>query len=60
MTRTEVQYTGKNIDDLAWQIIESWCMDTLINYAVEKLIEEFTRNKCEFIEAWEDYNGGEE
>lgn len=49
------------LERLAKDIVDNWDMDTLVEYAIDKMINSLSSlNKKEFDEEWEDYYGVEE
>ena len=53
-----VKIAEKHIEELAEGVVESWDLDTLVDYAKERLIEFYrTISKEDFAEEWEDIFG---
>ena len=50
-----MRYTDEYIRKLATCIVNSWDMDTLINYAIEQLFQFYERDQEKFQKDWEDY-----
>ena len=46
------------LERLAKDIVDGWDLDTLVEYAIDKMIDSLsTLNKKEFEEEWDDYYG---
>lgn len=48
-----MSYTDENIEKLASVVVDSWDMDTLVNYAKERLFYFYQEDKKEFEKDWE-------
>lgn len=46
------EYCNSNIEELARAVVDSWEMDTLINYAVDQLEAFYKKDKEQFLEDW--------
>ena len=49
-----IKHNEENIEKLAKVVVEDWDMDTLLTYALERLMDYFKHNKAEFKDAWKD------
>lgn len=47
-----VKHTEENIEKLSRNIVDSWDMDTLLNYAIERLSDFYKKNKEDFYAEW--------
>ena len=53
-------HNADNVETLASDIVQSWDLDDLIQYAVTNLTDHYMENEREFHEEWSDFYGEEE
>ena len=47
-----IEHTEKNCDLLAKEIVDSWDMDSLVNYAIDRMSNFFQQDKKDFEAEW--------
>ena len=47
-----VEYKQENIENLAHMVIESWDMETLLGYALDRLVDGYQKDRSAFLCDW--------
>lgn len=55
----KAQNTEENREKLAYEVVESWDLDTLMSYAIETLQKTWESSDETFIDDWKCMNDGE-
>ncbi len=48
-----IKHNMENIEKLSKEVVDSWEMDTLLNYAIERLSDFYRENPDDFKDEWE-------
>ena len=43
-----IEYNEENMEKLARKVVDDWDMDTLMNFAIERIYANYKNNKCDF------------